>query len=64
MLSLWGIDEYLPWEILVSIILTKSLVITHLVPFVALGGSNDHKTIGVLTFKDKCTETSNEFKGK
>ena len=36
---------YLPWEILASIVLAESLVITHLVPFVTLGGSKDCKII-------------------
>ena len=58
---------YLLWEILASTLLAESLVITQLVPFVTLGGSNDHKIIiGALTFKDsKCKgkpETSKEFK--
>ena len=35
----------LPWEILASIVLAESFVIMHLVPFVTLGRSKEHKMI-------------------
>ena len=36
---------YLLWEILASMVFAESLVITHLVPLVTLGGSKDRKMI-------------------
>ena len=49
---------YLPWKILASIVLAENSVITHLVPFVTLGGSKDRKIIiGAATFnKSKCRD--------
>ena len=56
---------YLPWEILSSIVLAESLVITQLVPFDTFGGSKEHKIIiGAATF-NKCKgnpDISKEFK--
>ena len=52
---------------LASMVLAESLVITHLVPFVTLGGSKEHKLIiGTASFNvSKCEgnpDTSKEFK--
>ena len=50
-LLMWSCPTYLPWEILASIVLAESLVITHLVTFVTLEGSINRKIIiGALTF--------------
>ena len=35
-LLIWSCPAYLPWEMLASIVLAESLVITHLVTFVTL----------------------------
>ena len=40
------------WEISASMVLGESLVITHLVPLVTLGGSKDHKMIKAASFND------------
>ena len=40
-----SLPAYLPWEILASMVFAESLVITHLVPLVTLGGSKDRKMI-------------------
>ena len=66
-LLIWSCPAYLPWEILASIVLAESLVITHPMPFVTLEGSNNCKIIiGALTFKDsKCKgkpKASKEYK--
>ena len=58
---------YLPCDILASMVFAESLVITHLVPLVTLGGSKDRTIIiGAKSFKDSVyegnPETSSEFR--
>jgi len=44
---------WMPWEIFASMLLAESLVITHLVPLVTLGGCSERKIIiGVPTFNE------------
>ena len=62
-----SLPTYLPWEILASMVFAESLVITHLVPLVTLGESNERKMIiGALSFNEsKCKgnpDTSQELK--